>query len=117
MSEIKENLLKILRETHPEGLRHRTHTDATPNLTPLPKSAEDIILGAPDNKNDLSEGWTEIESEDDDSKECPKSLGLKNADALAFVISQGGKAKIEFWVEFSDLNALYPDEDEDVEMQ
>jgi len=117
ISQIKQDLLETLRDTKPDGLLPSPSSNSSESIA-LPDSAEDIILGVPVNKNDLTEGWSEMESEEEDvNKECPKTLGLRNADALAFVINQGGKKKVEFWVEFSDLNALYPDEEEDVEMQ
>lgn len=46
------------------------------------------------------------------AKECPKSLGLKEADTLAFVIKSEGEETPEFYVSFSDLNALYPEDEE-----
>ena len=116
ISQIKEDLLETLRDTNPDGLLPSPSSGSLKQI-PLPKSADDIILGVPDNRNDLTEGWSELNTlSDKAAKGCPKSLGWRNADALAFVINEGGKAKVEFWVEFSDLNALYPEE-EDVDIQ
>jgi hypothetical protein len=116
-SKIKEELLTILRDTQPNGLPPPPTSKSIERVS-IPDFPEHVFLATPKNKNDLAEGWKEIDTTSaDGAKECPKALGLKDADALAFVVAESTAEKPDFWVELPDVNALYPEDTEEMEVE
>lgn len=72
----------------------------------------DITLGVPKDAYDLSKGWEELDIGGTGIAETPRSLGLKDAAAIAFAF-EGEEATDEgerFWVEMPDLEELYPED-------
>jgi hypothetical protein len=68
----------------------------------------------------MSKGWTELDTIGGGGiKECPKSLGVKDGSAIAFAFVTGDDAEEKdgdgFWVEFSNVDELYPEEDAEAE--
>ena len=83
LSVLKAELLKALRETHPDG---------TLNEHRIPKSAEDILLARPVDINDLSLGWEPLEQADEFDEELSDAKGKGKA-AIGAVGKNKGKAK------------------------
>jgi len=110
-STIKSNLLTTLKERYPQGLE----TSLSPNRAKLPDSILDIVLGVPKDTYDPSKGWDELNTRGAGMKESPRSLGLKDGSQIAFAFVDEDKedkeAKDLFHVEYSDVNALYPDDE------
>jgi len=105
---IKTNLLAILKERYPAGL---TRGDS-PTPTKIPDSILDIVLGVPVDQS--SKGWDELDTRGPGMKESPKSLGLKDGSKLAMAFVAEGEdkeAKELFYVEYPDVDALYPDDE------
>lgn len=56
----------------------------------------------------------EIDTTSEDGEDnTPKGLGLKDASMVAFLLG-GSVKRPEFWVEFSNVDELYPDDDEEL---
>jgi hypothetical protein len=110
-STIKSNLLTTLKERYPEGLE----TSLSPNRIKIPDSILDIVLGVPKDIYDPSKGWDELNIRGGGMKESPRSLGLKDGSQVAFAFvdenEEDKEAKDLFHVEYSDVNALYPDDE------
>jgi hypothetical protein len=61
-----------------------------------------------------SKGWSELNADAGGGiKETPKSMGLKEGSMLAFsfVPSTDEETQPEFYVEFSNVEELYPEEE------
>ena len=74
----------------------------------------DIILGVPNDVYDNSKGWSELDTDAGGGiKESPKSMGLKDGSmlAFAFVPATDEEMQPEFYVEFSNVEELYPEEE------
>ncbi|KAF4624645.1 hypothetical protein G7Y89_g13525 [Cudoniella acicularis] len=103
-SEIKYDLLTVLREQYPDGLP-RSDSD-----TPLkiPESILDVILGVPNDPYDNTKGWSELDTTPGGGiTESPKSLGVKDGGVIAFVFvdNEGDPdATPEFNVEFNTVH-------------
>lgn len=71
------------------------------------------MLGVPKDQYDLSKGWDEL---DLGSRDTPKSLGIGDTGVLAFAFVGDGYERDEdeelFKVDFSNIEELYPEEDE-----
>ncbi|KAG9232943.1 hypothetical protein BJ875DRAFT_442700 [Amylocarpus encephaloides] len=107
-SKIKVELLEILRERYPNGL---PQTDS-PDTIPIPESINDVVLGVPNDIYDHTRGWTELDIGISDEKDCPKSMELKDGSMVAFTFSSGNDdGKLEFNVEFSNVEELYPEDE------
>lgn len=110
-STIKSNLLATLKERYPEGLE----TSLSPKRTKIPDSILDVVLGVPKDIYDPTKGWDELNTGRGVAKESPRSLGLKDGSQIAFAIvdedEEDKEAKDLFLVEYSDVNALYPDDE------
>lgn len=98
-----------LRERYPKGLP----TTVSSEPTPFPESGIDVILGVPKDVFDLEKGWEELNISGAGLKETPKSLGLKDGAQLAFAFaeSEAWTKTGEFYVEFSNVDELYPEEE------
>jgi hypothetical protein len=108
-STIKTNLLVILKERYPDGL---SRSDS-PSPTKIPDSILDIVLGVPIDPYELSKGWDELDTRGGGMIETPRSLGLKDGSKIAFAFVENDEdkeAKELFYVEYPDLDALYPEE-------
>jgi len=116
-SSIKSDLLAVLRERYPSGIQG---PPPSTDLVPIPDSILDVILGVPVDQYDMSKGWTELDTTaGGEIRESPKSLGVKDGSAIAFAFVTGDDAEERvgdgFWVEFSNVDELYPEEDAEVE--
>lgn len=72
------------------------------------------MLGVPVDPYEPSKGWDELDIRAGGIKETPKSLGLKDGSKIAFAFTDGEEdkaAKELFYVEYPDLEALYPEEE------
>jgi hypothetical protein len=110
-STIKSNLLTTLKERYPDGLE----TSLSPNRIKIPNSILDIVLGVPKDIYDPTKGWDELNTGAGGMTESPRSLNLKDGSQIAFGFvdedEEDKEAKDLFHVEYSDVNALYPDDE------
>jgi hypothetical protein len=107
---IKSDLLKVLHERYPDGIPNSDSGD----IAAVPKDVTDVILGVPNDVYDASKGWSELDTDAGGGiKETPESMGLKNGSMLAFsfVPASDEEKQPEFYVEFSNVDELYPDEE------
>lgn len=96
LDSIKEELLRALHETHPNG---------SIDDDPIPSSISDVFLARPNDVNDLDKGWTSvidvegnvITGNEPTSKkrktdapnlkikdQCPKAVGLRDGAVVAY---------------------------------
>ena len=112
-----------------EALNERGYTEI--NQRALPSSAEDIILGLPINRNDLSKGWVgldiptmELEDEAGSKKQIggkksvlnssPLGAGLRDGSLLAFKFrSEDAKDNDGLDLKDSDWDVIMPSYDEE----
>ncbi len=63
----------------------------------------------------MTKGWDELDTGGAGIKESPGSLGLKDGSQVAFAFvdenDEDKEAKDLFHVEYSDINALYPEDE------
>lgn len=108
---IKTELLEVLKERYPKGLE----TSKSPTPTKIPDSILDIVLGVQKDQYEPSKGWDELDTRDGGIKESPKSLQLKDGVKIAFAFvgddEEDKEAEDLFYVEFPDIDALYPEEE------
>ncbi len=73
-------------------------------------------MGVPRDVYDLGKGWEELSTRTEGIRETPRSLGLKDAAQIAFAFADSEDFTADdFYVEFSNVDELYPDEDEMIE--
>jgi hypothetical protein len=84
-------------------------------VTKIPDSILDIVLGVPVDPYEPSKGWDELDTGEAGIKETPNSLGLKDGSKIAFAFVDGMEEDEEvkdlFYVEYPDVEALYPEEE------
>lgn len=107
ISTIKTELLTTLKERYPDGLP--TSTADAP--LPIPDSINEVLLGVPIDVYEPSKGWVEMGTVGS-TKDCPKSLGLKDNSVIAFAFIEGdeGEEKVQFHVEWSSYEDQYPED-------
>ncbi|KAF2215837.1 hypothetical protein CERZMDRAFT_94226 [Cercospora zeae-maydis SCOH1-5] len=131
LADVRRELLHALVETSPGGQL---------NGLEIPKNAEHIKLGIPNDRNDLGKGYSSVVSEIEEAsdtgkgkgkapiskakpgslKDCPQGVGLKNGDVVAFKFfsdeanAEGpGEDIIEEWdVIVPSLEDTYKEDDE-----
>lgn len=105
---IISTLLTTLKERYPSGLP--TGNSPTEKIS-IPDNVLDVTLGVPKDSYDLSKGWEELDIGGTGITETPRSLGLKDAAAIAFSFEgeEGMDEGEKFWVEMPDLEELYPE--------
>ncbi|EKD18489.1 uncharacterized protein L3040_007488 [Drepanopeziza brunnea f. sp. 'multigermtubi'] len=108
--DILKELLSTLRERYPKGMP----TGDPEEFTPIPDSGIDVVLGVPKDLYDLSKGWDGLKILGPGLEETPKSLGLKESTPIAFAFteSEAWQKNKTFHVEFSNVEELYPDEEQ-----
>ncbi|OTA68408.1 hypothetical protein K449DRAFT_386710 [Hypoxylon sp. EC38] len=77
-SDIADELLEILRERYPEGLKASL---ASQQKTELPDDPLQIEFAVPESPTDLSQGWNPLNV---GKKDTPASKGLKDNGVVAF---------------------------------
>ncbi|KAL9103734.1 MAG: hypothetical protein Q9163_001238 [Psora crenata] len=111
---IKQDLLDSIRAT---GITEI-------NGTPLPSSAEDVILGVPLDKNDIDKGWVNLEIPEFDESEVkgkgvkkgsvlnqsPLGAGLKDGALLAFKFQNGERDELELNDDWDVVMPSFEDE-------
>lgn len=102
---IKTDLLDVLRERYPDGIR----MGKTMTMTDIPTDIGDLALAEPTDQYDISKGWTELDI-GGSIRETPGSLKLKDGAILAFAFTTEEDTEAEFYVESPDLDALYGDD-------
>jgi hypothetical protein len=83
-------------------------------MVTIPKDVTDVILGVANDIYDSSKGWSELDTNAGGGiKETPKSMELKDSSMLAFsfVPASDKDKQPEFYVEFSNVEELYPEEE------
>ncbi|QUC17496.1 uncharacterized protein UV8b_01737 [Ustilaginoidea virens] len=95
MSEVSKELVELLRERYPEGLKKSLHPAGTTEMPSEPV----IAYGVLNIPNDPSKGWKKIKI-GEDGINTPTKCGIKNNSIIAFMFVTDPDEEVTFEVEW-----------------